>query len=149
MINPLPLPDSYNLERFLSAQQPAYDRVLSELRNGAKQTHWMWFIFPQFAGLGHSSRAQHFAIRSVDEAQAYLDHPVLGARLGECAAIVNGIAGRSAREIFGTPDDLKLRSCATLFAEVSHDMTFVQLLDKYFNGEADKTTLALIKQSIK
>jgi len=140
--------DPFDLERFVRAQAPDYDRALSELRNGAKRSHWMWYIFPQIEGLGQSPMSHRYSIKSAAEAKAYLAHPVLGPRLRECAAVLNGIGGRSALEIFGSPDDMKLRSCATLFASVSDDAVFDQLLQKYFNGEKDKETLRLlIKES--
>ncbi|HBH81499.1 MAG TPA: DUF1810 domain-containing protein, partial [Nitrospira sp.] len=106
---------AYNLHRFLTAQAPTYNTVLAELRAGRKSSHWIWFIFPQIAGLGHSAMAQQFAIGSLDEAKAYLQHPVLGPRLRECAQLVLDVEGRSAEEIFGYPDYLKFRSCMTLF----------------------------------
>jgi uncharacterized protein (DUF1810 family) len=139
-----PRDDPYDLERFVKAQAPDYDRALSELRAGHKQSHWMWYVFPQMQGLGHSPMSRRYAIKSAAEARAYLAHPVLGPRLRECFAVVNAIQGRSAREIFGSPDDLKLRSCATLFANVSGENIFEQVLDKYFGGKADDETVRLI-----
>jgi uncharacterized protein (DUF1810 family) len=133
--------DPYNLDRFVRAHADDYDQVLSELRGGRKRSHWMWYVFPQIEGLGQSPMSQRYSIKSAAEARAYLDHPVLGPRLRECAALVNAIVGRSAPEIFGSPDDMKLRSCATLFARVSGDAVFEQLLQKYFNGQADEETL--------
>jgi uncharacterized protein (DUF1810 family) len=133
--------DPYDLDRFVQAQHADYDRALSELREGKKRSHWMWYIFPQIEGLGHSPMSQRYSIKSAAEARAYLDHPVLGPRLRECAAVVNSIVGRSAQEIFGSPDDLKLRSSATLFAGVSDDDVFEQVLRKYFDGKPDKGTL--------
>ncbi len=106
--------DPYALTRFLRAQEDDYQQALSEIRSGHKRTHWMWYIFPQIDGLASSSTSKHYSIKSIGEAKAYLDHPVLGLRLLECAQAVVGIEGRSATEIFGSPDDLKLRSCATL-----------------------------------
>ena len=108
--------DPYNLSRFLQAQEDDYKEALSEIRNGRKRSHWMWYIFPQIDGLAFSSTSKHYAIKSIEEAKAYLAHPVLGPRLLECAQAVVDVEGRSAAEIFGSPDDLKLRSCATLFA---------------------------------
>src|SRR5689334_21514866 len=108
--------DPFNLRRFVQAQEPVYSSVLSELQSGRKRTHWMWFIFPQIAGLGYSATSKHYAIQSRAEAQHYLDHPTLGQRLLECSKTVLGITGRSAHDIFGAPDDMKLRSCMTLFA---------------------------------
>ena len=133
--------DPFDLERFVQAQSQDYDQALSELRDGKKRSHWMWYIFPQIEGLGHSSRSIRYSIKSAAEARAYLDHPVLGPRLRECAAVVRDIVGRSALEIFGSPDDQKLRSCATLFACVSDDGVFEQLLEKYFNGQPDMESL--------
>jgi uncharacterized protein (DUF1810 family) len=136
--------DPYDLDRFVQAQAADYGRALAELRAGEKRSHWMWYIFPQIEGLGHSSMSRRYSIRSAAEAWAYLDHPILGPRLRECAAAVNGIAGRSALEIFGSPDDMKLRSCATLFSRVSHEGVFDQLIQKYFDGQPDKETLGLL-----
>ena len=133
--------DPYDLDRFVQAQAVDYGRALSELRAGEKRSHWMWYIFPQLSGLGQSQMSQRYSIKSAAEARAYLDHPVLGPRLRESAAVVHNLVGRSALEIFGTPDDMKLRSCATLFAQVSHENVFDQLLQKYFKGEPDKETL--------
>jgi uncharacterized protein (DUF1810 family) len=137
--------DPHDLNRFVRAQENDYARALAEIRGGRKRTHWMWYIFPQLDGLGFSEMARRYAIRSLDEARAYLGHPVLGPRLVECAEAVLAVQGRSAREIFGTPDDLKLRSCATLFAEVSPEgSVFQRVLELYFGGEADGRTLALL-----
>ena len=133
--------DPYDLDRFVRAQAPDYERALSELRAGKKKSHWMWYIFPQIEGLGQSPMSVRYSIKSAAEARAYLDHPVLGPRLRECAAVVRDIVGRSALEVFGSPDDLKLRSCATLFAAVSDDDAFEQVLRKYFDGQPDKETL--------
>ena len=133
----------FDLERFVQAQAPVYATVLKELRAGHKRTHWMWFIFPQLGGLGHSEMARRYAIRSGDEAAAYLAHPVLGARLRECATIVNGLDGQAVEEIFGHPDELKFRSSMTLFADVAPDeAVFQDCIDKYFDGEPDGETLA-------
>ena len=136
-----PANDPYDLDRFVRAQATDYDRALSELRDGEKRSHWMWYIFPQIEGLGTSPMSERYSIKSAAEARAYLDHPVLGPRLRECAAIVRDIVGRSALEILGSPDDQKLRSCATLFAAVSDDDVFEQVLRKYFDGQPDKETL--------
>jgi uncharacterized protein (DUF1810 family) len=137
--------DTYNLERFVEAQAPVYEQVLSELRAGRKQSHWIWFIFPQIAGLGYSSTAQFYAIESLDEAAAYLQHPVLGPRLRECTEIVNGIEGRSVNAILGSPDDMKFRSSMTLFAQATKDNEiFLSALKKYFEGRADELTLQRI-----
>jgi uncharacterized protein (DUF1810 family) len=137
--------DPHHLSRFVQAQQDVYIQALSEIRRGDKQSHWMWFIFPQFDGLGHSSTSRHFAIKSLAEARAYLAHSILGPRLNECAQAALAVQNRSAFEIFGSPDDLKLRSSATLFAEVSPPGSiFHQLLDKFFHGEPDEKTLRFL-----
>lgn len=136
-----------DLERFARAQGLVYDAALTELRAGRKRSHWMWFIFPQIAGLGRSEMAQHYAVASLDEAAAYLAHPVLGARLRECAALVLAIEGASAAEIFGHPDNMKFRSSMTLFAAVpGADPLFRQNLDKYFGGAPDAQTLSRLKE---
>ncbi|HXC53744.1 MAG TPA: DUF1810 domain-containing protein [Rhizomicrobium sp.] len=135
--------DPFQLSRFVDAQAPVFDRVLAELRAGHKQSHWMWFVFPQLAGLGRSAMAQRYAISSLDEARAYLAHPVLGPRLRACTRLVLAVQGRSAQAIFGAPDDLKFRSSLTLFAAGAPDETlFSAALDKYFAGTADAATLA-------
>lgn len=137
--------DPFDLNRFLDAQQGVYDRALSELRRGQKRSHWMWYIFPQYAGLGYSSTSQRYAIQSLAEAQAYLAHPTLGPRLKECCETVLLVEGRTAHDIVGSPDDLKLRSSATLFAQVSPEgSVFHRLLEKYFGGQADAKTLELV-----
>jgi uncharacterized protein (DUF1810 family) len=135
-----------SLERFVTAQAQIYPRVLAELQAGRKQSHWMWFIFPQIAGLSGSYRGQLYAIQSLEEAQEYLAHPVLGARLRECSQAVMAVEGNTAHQIFGSPDDLKFRSCLTLFAQVAPDEPlFADLLDKYFDGEADELTLQKLR----
>ena len=132
----------YNLQRFVDAQAPVYDKVLAELRAGHKQSHWMWFIFPQVAGLGHSAMSQKYAIGTTDEAAAYLAHPVLGPRLRETAQLVHEIDDKPIEEIFGSPDDRKFQSSMTLFADVAPDEAVFQAnLDKYFDGRADSATL--------
>ena len=132
---------SDGFERFVNAQEPVIEQVLAELRGGRKASHWMWFVFPQIRGLGHSPTAQHFAIASRAEAQAYLRHPILGPRLRECTRLVNEVEGRSIEEIFGYPDYLKFRSCMTLFAHATADNeVFVEALRKYFGGEDDPLT---------
>ena len=137
--------DPYNLSRFLQAQEDDYEQALSEIKSGRKQSHWMWYIFPQFEGLGFSSTSRHYSIKSLAEARAYLEHPVLGPRLLDCAEAALRVEGRSASEIFGSPDDLKLRSCATLFACVSPpDSVFDRLLEKFYGGERDRKTLRLL-----
>jgi uncharacterized protein (DUF1810 family) len=137
--------DPYQLQRFLHAQRADYSVALRELRAGRKQSHWIWYIFPQVAGLGRSSTAQDFAIGSAGEAKAYLDHPVLGERLRDCAAALLPHKGRTARDIMGTPDDLKLRSSMTLFAAISEPGSlFHQVLDGFYQGVADARTLAFL-----
>jgi uncharacterized protein (DUF1810 family) len=135
-----------DLQRFIDAQRPLYDRVLDELRAGQKRTHWMWFVFPQIEGLGHSVMAQKFAIASRDEAAAYLRHPLLGGRLEECTALVNAIREKSVREIFGQPDDMKFGSSMTLFAKVAKGHSvFHEAVEKYFDGRFDEATLTRIE----
>lgn len=138
--------DPYDLDRFVRAQAADYDRALSELRDGRKRSHWMWYVFPQIEGLGNSPMSHRYSIKSAAEARAYLGHPILGPRLRECAAVVLSIVGRSALEIFGSPDELKLRSCATLFARVSDDGVFEQVLTKYFKGQHDSETLRRLRE---
>jgi uncharacterized protein (DUF1810 family) len=137
--------DPHHLSRFVQAQHGTYAQALSELTSGQKRSHWMWYVFPQLDGLAFSSTSKHYAIKSLDEAKAYLEHPLLGPRLLACAEAVIRLDGRSATQIFGSPDDLKLRSCATLFACVSpHGSVFHQLLDKYYQGTVDGKTLSLL-----
>lgn len=137
--------DPYDLNRFIEAQEVNYDDAISELRAGRKRTHWMWYVFPQIAGLGNSAMSYRYGIRSEDEARAYLAHPVLGPRLVECAEAVLAIDNRSAHDIFGSPDDLKLKSSATLFAHVSPPgSVFERILDRYYSSERDPRTLALL-----
>lgn len=139
--------DPYDLGRFTQAHEGVYEYALAELRSGRKRTHWMWYIFPQIDGLGQSATAQYYAIKSAEEAREYLRHPVLGARVLECAKAVLGVQGRSVTEIFGFPDDVKLRSSMTLFASVSEpDSVFVRVLDKFFQGHRDDRTIALLEQ---
>lgn len=134
--------DPYNLQRFLDAQKPIYEQARRELAGGRKLSHWMWFIFPQIEGLGQSPMARHYAIRSRAEAEAYLRHPILGARLRECTRLVNQVGGREIGEIFGYPDDLKFRSSMTLFAHAAADNeVFLEALRKYFGGEFDPLTM--------
>jgi uncharacterized protein (DUF1810 family) len=143
--NPQTPSDPYNLTRFVQAQEDDYERALSELRSGRKRTHWMWYIYPQLDGLAFSATSKHYAIKNIEEAKAYLEHPILGPRLLECAEAVLQGEGRSVAEIFGYPDDLKLRSCATLFACVSPPgSVFERLLEKYYQGEPDQETLRLL-----
>jgi uncharacterized protein (DUF1810 family) len=137
-----------DLQRFIDAQEPVYARVCDELRAGLKSSHWMWFVFPQLKGLGRSATAEHFGISSAGEAVAYLQHPVLGARLRECARLVLAVQGRSAEQIFGAVDALKLRSSMTLFAEVApDDPLFRQVLDQYYGGLPDPRTVDLLRDS--
>jgi uncharacterized protein (DUF1810 family) len=140
--------DPHNLQRFVAAQLPVYEQACSELREGRKRSHWMWFVFPQLKGLGYSETARKFAISGLDEARAYLAHPILGARLRECCRLVNLVEGRSARQIFGDPDDLKFHSSLTLFAAAApEEEVFRQALRKYFGGEGDRLTLAGLASS--
>jgi uncharacterized protein (DUF1810 family) len=140
-------PDPFDLARFLAAQEPIYADALDEIRAGHKRSHWMWFVFPQASGLGTSPTARHYAIRSVAEARAYLAHPTLGHRLRECAESLLRVRGRSASEIFGYPDDHKLRSSVTLFASISEkDSVFEKVLERYFGGKPDPLTLRFIER---
>ena len=137
--------DPHALQRFVDAQAPVFAQACAELRSGRKTGHWMWFIFPQIRGLGHSATARRFAIASRAEADAYLDHPLLGPRLRDCTRLVVLAEGRSAHQIFGSPDDLKFRSCLTLFSRVAADNEiFTRALQKYFGGEPDPLTLEKI-----
>ncbi len=134
--------DPFNLQRFVDAQDPVYEQVCSELQQGNKTSHWIWFIFPQIEGLGRSSTAQKYAISSRQEAEAYLLHPILGARLRECTQFVNDVEGRSIEQILYYPDNLKFRSSMTLFADVADDdKIFIDAIEKYFSGEVDQLTL--------
>ena len=137
--------DAYDLKRFVDAQVDDYEQALAEVRSGRKRSHWMWYIFPQYDGLGFSSTSRQYAIKSAAEAIEYLRHPILGPRLVECCEAVLALEGRSASEVFGSPDDVKLRSCATLFAAVSPaGSVFEQVLVKFFRGERDEKTLRLL-----
>jgi uncharacterized protein (DUF1810 family) len=139
------MPDPHNLNRFLSAQAPVIEQVREELRGGKKRSHWMWFVFPQIAGLGLSATAQHYAIASLDEARAYLAHEILGPRLKECAALVVAVQGRTIEEIFGYPDNLKFHSSMTLFARAAPEQpVFREALQKYFGGVEDRATMERI-----
>jgi uncharacterized protein (DUF1810 family) len=134
--------DPYNLEHFIDAQNSVYERVRAELSAGQKQGHWIWFIFPQLRGLGMSAMSQEFGISSLDEAKAYINHPILGARLRECTQLVLNVQNRSVDEIFGYPDNLKFKSSMTLFAKsISDNLIFKNTLEKYFGGEGDPSTL--------
>lgn len=140
------MPSLKDFEHFVLAQAPVYPQVLMELRHGEKNSHWMWFIFPQLAGLGSSPLARKFALRSLDDARLYLAHPLLGSRLIECAGLALAIQGKSAVEVFGGIDSIKLRSSATLFGEVSQPgSVFHRLLEHYFDGTRDPETLRLLK----
>ena len=140
-------PDPFNLQRFADAQEGLFDEALAELKAGAKQSHWMWFIFPQFTGLGRSATSRHFAVRSLNEAQAYLHHPLLGPRLMESLDAVLAWAGKlDASSIFGDVDSTKLRSSLTLFSAISDDPRFEAALDAFFDGKHDELTLALLRQ---
>jgi uncharacterized protein (DUF1810 family) len=135
--------DAFNLQRFLDAQAPVYERARRELKAGRKESHWMWFIFPQIAGLGQSPMSIRFAIASLDVAKAYLAHSVLGARLRECARLTLDVEAKTARDIFGSIDEMKFRSSMTLFARAApDDEAFQRCLDKYFSGVPDPATLA-------
>lgn len=137
--------DPYDLDRFVRAQDGVYEQALSEVRAGRKRSHWMWFVFPQIDGLGSSAMAKQYAIKSAEEARAYLSHPVLGPRLIEAARAALAVDGRSARDIFGSPDDMKLRSSATLFAAASPARSvFDELLAKFFDGKPDDETIRLL-----
>jgi uncharacterized protein (DUF1810 family) len=137
--------DPYDLDRFVRAQEGDYQQALSDIMSGRKRSHWMWYIFPQIDGLAFSSTSKLYSIKSIEEARAYLEHAILGPRLLKCAEAVVGVDNRSATEIFGSPDDMKLRSCATLFASVSPSgSVFERILEKYFRGERDGKTLRLL-----
>lgn len=138
----------FDLERFVQAQDPVWNTVRAELRVGAKRTHWMWFVFPQLAALGRSSTARFYGLQGAAEARAYGQHPLLGPRLREAAALVLAVRGRSVHDIFGSPDDLKLRSCMTLFEAVApEEPVFAQVLDQCCGGERDPLTLQLLGAS--
>jgi uncharacterized protein (DUF1810 family) len=133
------------LQRFVEAQAPVYDQALAELRAGEKKSHWMWFIFPQIVGLGTSPMSRTYAIQNMAEAHGYLAHPLLGPRFRECCQAMQNIRGKSARDVLGSPDDMKFRSSLTLFSEATPDeVMFFNLLDKYFEGEPDEKTLEIL-----
>jgi uncharacterized protein (DUF1810 family) len=137
--------DPFDLNRFITAQEGIYDRALAELRDGLKRSHWMWYIFPQIDGLGHSPTTRHYSIKSLEEARQYLAHPVLGPRLRECAEAVLAVQGQSAADIFGHPDDWKLQSSMTLFELASGPQSvFGRVLDKYYQGKRDSRTLQIV-----
>lgn len=138
--------DSIDLSRFLSAQQEIYETALAELKKGKKKSHWMWFVFPQISGLGSSPTAKFYAVKSLDEAEAYLAHPILGARLIECCNALLAVEGKSATEILGQPDDLKLKSSMTLFAAAAGESSvFDRVLKNYYASHADEQTLRILK----
>lgn len=136
--------DSFDLQRFVDAQARTYDQALAEVRRGAKRSHWMWFVFPQIAGLGSSAMAQRYAIASLEEARAYLSHPILGARYRQCVTALQDITGMTAKAVFGTVDALKLRSSLTLFAEASELPLLDAAIDRWFGGEKDEASLRII-----
>lgn len=138
--------DFYELDRFVTAQAGSYETALAEIRRGTKRSHWMWYVFPQLAGLGRSETARHFGIRSLDEARAYLEHPVLGPRLRECVAALQDLTGRTADAVFGGVDAMKLRSALTLFIEAGAGPLFSAALGRWFDGEKDPMTLRLLAQ---
>lgn len=143
----MPDSDPCELERFVIVQAPVYHAVVAELQAGRKRSHWMWFVFPQLEGLGSSAMAQRYAIGSLDEARAYLAHPVLGPRLRECCGLLLALPGSDIHAVMGSPDDIKLRSCLTLFRQAAPQETvFGQCLAKYYGGEADAQTLALLSR---
>ena len=146
MSSPISMNDPHNLQRFIDAQDPVYDEVVAELTAGKKTSHWIWFVFPQFDGLGRSGMARRYAIRSKEEALAHWNHPVLGARLRECIEKMMAIRGKTAFQILGTPDDLKFQSCLTLFATLApNELLFKQALEKYYEGKVDTKTLELLR----
>ena len=145
---PVDAADPYDLQRFVAAQAPVYAQVQAELAHGRKASHWMWFVFPQLRELGRSATARHYGIASLAEARAYLAHPLLGARLDECTRLMLAVAGKSALEILGPPDDLKLCSSMTLFAEAAEgNALFVAALDRFFAGTRDPRTVALLAKA--
>ena len=139
--------DHFDLQRFITAQHDIYDVALAEIRRGAKRSHWMWFIFPQIAGLGHSGMAQRYGIGSPDEARAYLADAILGSRYRECVAALQDLTGTTAKAVFGTIDAMKLRSSLTLFAEASGVPLFEAAIERWFGGEKDEATLRILQSS--
>jgi len=140
--------DTYDLDRFLKAQQDAYDTALDELKWGRKRSHWIWFVFPQMAGLGHSPTAQHYGIRSLEEAQAYIAHPILGARLHECLKALQLLETNDAKQVFGDLDAMKFRSSLTLFAEADPSDAIIEAaLNHWFGGAKDEKTLQLLRRN--
>lgn len=147
--NPNDPADPYDLKRFLEAQEDCYEEALAQIRSGQKRSHWMWYIFPQYDGLGFSATSKRYAIKSIAEAKAYLLHPILGARLVECMETAASITERSASEVFGSPDGLKLQSCATLFSTVvPAGSVFELVLDKFFRGSRDEKTLCCLAKEL-
>ncbi|KKC23804.1 DUF1810 domain-containing protein [Sphingomonas sp. SRS2] len=138
---------SFDLERFVTAQDPVFDTALAEIRRGQKRSHWMWFVFPQLAGLGRSAMAQHYAIASIEEARAYLDHRLLGERLRSCVEALQDLDGGTAETVFGEIDALKLRSSLTLFAAAGGGRLFEAALDRWFDGRHDEATRALLERA--
>lgn len=136
--------DPFDLERFIAAQADVHEAALAEIRRGRKTSHWMWFIFPQAAGLGHSGMAQRYVIRSLEEARAYLDHPLLGSRLRTCVSALQGLGSTTAEAVFRPVDAMKLHSSLTLFAEVSDERLFTAALERWFEGGKDEATLKLM-----
>jgi uncharacterized protein (DUF1810 family) len=145
----MPLNDPFALQRFVDAQARFYAAALAELKRGQKRSHWMWFVFPQAAGLGHSPMAQQYAIKSRGEAESYLNHPGLGHRLRESVTTVLAIRHKTALQIFGTPDDFKFRSCLTLFEAISGDHLFRDALDRFYDGRADQMTHEIVRSWVK
>ncbi|BBM85620.1 hypothetical protein UABAM_03994 [Candidatus Uabimicrobium amorphum] len=137
--------DTFHLQRFITAQESVYTRVVKELKNGRKDSHWMWYIFPQIDGLGFSATTKRYSIKSVAEAKAYLAHPILGQRLCECVELILAVEGKSVLQIMGAPDDLKLCSSMTLFSQMSDNPIFSQILEKYFAGKLDTRTLEILQ----
>ena len=139
-----------NLNRFLEAQRKDYDIALSEIRAGRKRTHWMWYIFPQFRGLGHSETSKYYGIKDIDEAKEFLNHPVLGLRLQQISEELINLEEKDATMIMGHPDDLKLKSCMTLFLHIDDkkESVFKHVLDKFFDGHADQKTLKFLKNNL-
>lgn len=140
--------DSFDLDRFVAAQAGVYDAALAEIRRGQKRTHWMWFVFPQLAGLGRSEMARAYAIASLDEARAYLSHPLLGARLRECVEALQDLVGTTAEAVFGPVDAMKLRSSLTLFAEAGGERLFAAAIDRWYEGRRDPATLDLLAREM-
>ena len=140
-----PHDDTFDLRRFVDGQEGIYEQALAEVRRGQKRSHWMWFIFPQLDGLGRSSTAKYYGLKGIEEARHFLQHPILGRRLLECSEAVLAVEGRTVSQMFGSPDDMKLHSSMTLFAQVAEPgSVFVHVLEKYFNGEADGATLRIL-----